>query len=174
MAGKKGQSGPPGNANAFRHGLAALQNRRADGELTDHEQDIRAGILAGLIADKVGEQQIGTAERTTLPELGDHLEATLRFSLFLRAGQRCTCRHGTNYSGLSEREPRGVPYRARDRPAGPCSMPASHSPTPVCSEDGVDSTRTRDPTPPSVAYRNQQRYPCRTGPTRDQLDYDHR
>src|SRR6266496_2753453 len=63
MAGKKGQSGPPGNANAFRHGLAAVQRRRADGELTNEEQDIRADILAGLVADKGGEQQIGTAER---------------------------------------------------------------------------------------------------------------
>jgi hypothetical protein len=63
MAGKKGQSGPPGNANAFRHGLAAVQRRRAQGELTDDEQDIRTDILAGLIADKGGEQQIGTAER---------------------------------------------------------------------------------------------------------------
>jgi hypothetical protein len=63
MAGKKGQSGPPGNANAFRHGLAAVQRRRADGELTNEEQDIRADILAGLINDKGGEQQIGTAER---------------------------------------------------------------------------------------------------------------
>jgi hypothetical protein len=60
MAGKKGQSGPPGNANAFRHGLAAVQNRRANGALTVEEQDIR---LAGLIADKGGEQRIGTAER---------------------------------------------------------------------------------------------------------------
>jgi hypothetical protein len=64
MAGKKGQSGPPGNANAFRHGLAAMQNRRANGgALTVEEQDIRADILAGLIADKGGAQQIGTAER---------------------------------------------------------------------------------------------------------------
>ena len=63
MAGKKGQSGPPGNANAFRHGLAAVQRRRADGALTDDEQDIRADILSGLISDKGGEQQIGTAER---------------------------------------------------------------------------------------------------------------
>jgi hypothetical protein len=60
MAGKKGQSGPPGNANAFRHGLAAVQRRRADGELTQDEHDIRADILAGLITDKGGEQQIGT------------------------------------------------------------------------------------------------------------------
>jgi hypothetical protein len=63
MAGKKGQSGPPGNANAFRHGLAALQNRRANGALTVEERDIRADILTGLIADKGGQQQIGTAER---------------------------------------------------------------------------------------------------------------
>jgi hypothetical protein len=63
IAGKKGHSGPPGNANAFRHGLSAIQRRRADGELTDEEQDVRAGILAGLIADKGGKQAIGTAER---------------------------------------------------------------------------------------------------------------
>jgi hypothetical protein len=52
MAGRKGQSGPPGNANAFRHGLAAVQSRRANGALTVEEQDIRSDILAGLIADK--------------------------------------------------------------------------------------------------------------------------
>ena len=46
MAGKKGQSGPPGNANAFRHGLAAVQRRRADGELSQDEKDIRTDILA--------------------------------------------------------------------------------------------------------------------------------
>jgi hypothetical protein len=43
--------------------LAAVQRRRADGELTQDEQDIRTNILAGLIDDKGGEQQIGTAER---------------------------------------------------------------------------------------------------------------
>ena len=52
MAGKKGYSGPPGNANAFRHGLAAVQRRCSEGALTPDEQDIRADILAGLIADK--------------------------------------------------------------------------------------------------------------------------
>jgi hypothetical protein len=63
MAGKKGHSGPPGNANAFRHGLSTVVRRRSEGELTEAEQDIRADILAGLIADKGGENQIGTAER---------------------------------------------------------------------------------------------------------------
>jgi hypothetical protein len=42
---------------------AAVQRRRAEGELTENEQNIRADILTGLIADKGGEQQIGTAER---------------------------------------------------------------------------------------------------------------
>jgi len=63
MAGKKGQSGPPGNANAFRHGQATIERRRTDGELTEEEQDIRTDILTGLVADKRGEQRIGTAER---------------------------------------------------------------------------------------------------------------
>ncbi len=63
MAGLRGKSGPPGNQNAFRHGLAAVHNRRADGELTENERDIRAEILAGLIADSGGEAQISTATR---------------------------------------------------------------------------------------------------------------
>ena len=61
--GVKGRSGPPGNMNAFKHGLAGVTQRRANGALTPDEQTIREDILAGLIADKGGEQQIGTAER---------------------------------------------------------------------------------------------------------------
>ena len=63
MAGIKGKSGPPGNANAFRHGLRSLQDQRAAGALSPAEQSIREEILAGLIADKGGEQQISTATR---------------------------------------------------------------------------------------------------------------
>ncbi len=40
-----------------------MQRRRSEGAFTPDEQDIRADILAGLIADKGGDQQIGTAER---------------------------------------------------------------------------------------------------------------
>jgi hypothetical protein len=36
------------------HGLAAVQRRRSEGALTPDEQDIRADILAGLIADSSG------------------------------------------------------------------------------------------------------------------------
>jgi hypothetical protein len=52
-----------GTQNAFRHGLAAVRNRRAAGELTENERDIRAEILTGLIADSGGEAQISTATR---------------------------------------------------------------------------------------------------------------
>ena len=63
MAGIRGKSGPPGNQNAFRHGLAAVQRRRMNGSLTRDEQDIRTEILTGLLADEGGEAQISTVMR---------------------------------------------------------------------------------------------------------------
>jgi hypothetical protein len=63
MAGICGKSGPPGNQNAFKHGLAGITQRRANGAFTADEQAIREEILARLIADKGGQRQIGTAER---------------------------------------------------------------------------------------------------------------
>ena len=55
MAGIRGRSGPPGNQNAFRHGLAGIAQRRADGVLNPAEQSIREEILSGLLADKGGD-----------------------------------------------------------------------------------------------------------------------
>src|SRR5262249_2675908 len=63
MAGIRGKPGPLGNQNAFRHGLAAVRQRRVNGALTPSEQSIREDILAGLLADKGGETQISTAMR---------------------------------------------------------------------------------------------------------------
>jgi hypothetical protein len=63
MAGLKGKSGPPGNMNAFKHGLAAIQKRREEAVTTEHEESVRQQILEGLIADKGGDQQISTATR---------------------------------------------------------------------------------------------------------------
>lgn len=63
MAGIAGKSGPPGNQNAFRHGLASISQRRANGALAPDEQAIREEILAGLVQDKGGEGQISTATR---------------------------------------------------------------------------------------------------------------
>ena len=63
MAGICGKSGPPGNQNAFRHGLAGISQRWVNGALTPAEQSIREEILNGLINDKGGEAQISTAMR---------------------------------------------------------------------------------------------------------------
>ena len=52
MAGTRGRSGPPGNQNAFRHGLAGIAQRRADDVFNPQEQSIREEILSGLLADK--------------------------------------------------------------------------------------------------------------------------
>jgi hypothetical protein len=48
MTGLKGKSGPPGNMNAFKHGLAPIQKRREEGIPTEHEETIRQQILDGL------------------------------------------------------------------------------------------------------------------------------
>ena len=63
MAGISGRSGPPANQNAFKHGLAGIFQRRANGALNSTEHSIREEILAGLLADKGGEAQISTAMR---------------------------------------------------------------------------------------------------------------
>jgi hypothetical protein len=49
MAGLKGKSGPPGNINAFKHGLAAIQKRREEAVTTEHEQSVRQQILVGSL-----------------------------------------------------------------------------------------------------------------------------
>ena len=46
MAGLKGKSGPPGNMNAFKHGLAAIQNGE-ESITTEHEESVRQQILEG-------------------------------------------------------------------------------------------------------------------------------
>ena len=61
--GIKGKSGPPGNMNAFKHGLAAIQKRREESVITEDEESVRQQILDGLISDKGGDEQVSTATR---------------------------------------------------------------------------------------------------------------
>ena len=60
MAGLKGKSGPRGNMNAFKHGLAAIQKHRGESITTEYEEGVRQQILDGLVADKGGNQQVST------------------------------------------------------------------------------------------------------------------
>ena len=61
--GLRGRSGPPGNQNAFRHGLAAIEKRQDAELLSPPDESVRQQILDGLISDKGGENQISTATR---------------------------------------------------------------------------------------------------------------
>jgi hypothetical protein len=61
--GVKGRSGPPGNQNAFKHGLAAIEKRQDADLLAPPDDNVRQQILDGLISDKGGDAQISTAMR---------------------------------------------------------------------------------------------------------------
>jgi hypothetical protein len=81
MAGIKGKSGPPGNQNAFRHGLAAgIAQRRTDSTFTPAERTIREEILAGLITDKGGAAQISTAMRVLAEIIASDVSLLVTFN----------------------------------------------------------------------------------------------
>jgi len=63
-----------------KHGLADITQRRASGTLTGNEQAIREEILAGLIADKGGQRQIGTAERILAEIISSYVALLVTFN----------------------------------------------------------------------------------------------
>ena len=64
MAGAKGKSGPPGNANGFKHGLSVIDESRRGNHLPrGKDKRFKLELLQDLIADKGGDEHTTAATK---------------------------------------------------------------------------------------------------------------
>src|SRR5262245_22997123 len=152
--GVKGRSGPPGNQNAFKHGLASIQKRREDGVPTQQEENVRQQILEGLIADKGGDEQVSTATRILAEVIASYAAWLVVFNGAIDHVIQNNPKARQNPRGLSQLDgyKRGRPPLNENHVImSPISAGASR----VLSDDACSSTSGRN------------RQTCRRSPTAD-------
>lgn len=97
---KRRIGGQPGNMNAFKHGLGAVDKRRERGTLSRREKRIKAQVLDGLIDDKGGE--VSTAQKILAELIADDAAWLVVFNRAIERVIRTNAKARENPRGLAQ------------------------------------------------------------------------